>query len=332
MARTTLSRPSFYVYFRDRHQLLVRLVEGIGRELFDGASIWLEGDGDPRDEPRAAVARRVRRARPRAGRDRRRRRPRPGGRVDLPRPDRAVRGGHGERIERDIAARPVAPMDGRKRRALVWMSERYLQRRWAACRRTPVDDGRRNARRRSGCARCTPTPSLKRHASAPRSGGATDRCSYTHWSPAHLDVALAELAARQHGIVSRRQLLELGFTERSVQHRIAMKRLHRIHPGVYAVGHVALLRLARYMAAVLACGDDAVLSHRAAAAVWTARGRLRTGRCDGPARRRRLGAASRYTSPDHCLIQEVTEVESIPCTTPMRTLVDLAAVLQHDAS
>ena len=48
MARTTMSRPSFYVYFRDRHHLLVRLVEGIGRELFDGANIWLAGDGDPR--------------------------------------------------------------------------------------------------------------------------------------------------------------------------------------------------------------------------------------------------------------------------------------------
>ena len=53
MARTTLSRPSFYVYFRDRNQLLVRLVEGIGRELFEGANIWLEGDGDRAREPAA---------------------------------------------------------------------------------------------------------------------------------------------------------------------------------------------------------------------------------------------------------------------------------------
>src|SRR4029079_7313668 len=46
MARTTLSRPSFYVYFLDRTHRLGRLVEGIGQELFEGANIWLEGRGD----------------------------------------------------------------------------------------------------------------------------------------------------------------------------------------------------------------------------------------------------------------------------------------------
>jgi TetR/AcrR family transcriptional regulator, ethionamide resistance regulator len=56
MARTTLSRPSFYVYFRGRHQLAVRLVEGIGAELYAGAERWLEGDGDPSDDVRAALA------------------------------------------------------------------------------------------------------------------------------------------------------------------------------------------------------------------------------------------------------------------------------------
>jgi TetR/AcrR family transcriptional regulator, ethionamide resistance regulator len=54
MARTTLSRPSFYVYFRDRHQLAVRLVEGIGRELFEMADNWLQGTGDPSQDIRAA--------------------------------------------------------------------------------------------------------------------------------------------------------------------------------------------------------------------------------------------------------------------------------------
>src|SRR5438552_16884569 len=55
MARTTLSRPSFYVYFRGRHQLAVRLVEGIGAELFGAAERWLEGDGDPRADVRASL-------------------------------------------------------------------------------------------------------------------------------------------------------------------------------------------------------------------------------------------------------------------------------------
>src|ERR1043165_257912 len=54
MARTTLSRPSFYVYFRDRHPLAVRLVEGIGAELFDMSERWLAGTGDPREEVRSA--------------------------------------------------------------------------------------------------------------------------------------------------------------------------------------------------------------------------------------------------------------------------------------
>ncbi len=56
MARTTLSRPSFYVYFRDRHHLVVRLVEGIGGELFEQADRWLRGTGDPRAEVRAALS------------------------------------------------------------------------------------------------------------------------------------------------------------------------------------------------------------------------------------------------------------------------------------
>jgi AcrR family transcriptional regulator len=55
MTRTTLSRPSFYVYFRDRHHLAVRLIERIGAELFAMADRWLAGSGDPRVEVRAAV-------------------------------------------------------------------------------------------------------------------------------------------------------------------------------------------------------------------------------------------------------------------------------------
>ena len=55
MARTTLSRPSFYVYFRDRHHLAVRLVEGIGDALFGMANRWLEGTGDPGEDVRDAA-------------------------------------------------------------------------------------------------------------------------------------------------------------------------------------------------------------------------------------------------------------------------------------
>ena len=55
MRRTELSRPSFYVYFRDRHHLVLRVVEDIGTELYAMADRWLKGDGDPIDDARAAL-------------------------------------------------------------------------------------------------------------------------------------------------------------------------------------------------------------------------------------------------------------------------------------
>lgn len=66
-----------------------------------------------------------------------------------------------------------------------------------------------------------------------------------------------ELAARQHGIVTRRQMLSLGFSSRSIEHRRASGRLHLVTRGVYAVGWPALDRRRRWMAAVLTSGEDA---------------------------------------------------------------------------
>jgi hypothetical protein len=82
------------------------------------------------------------------------------------------------------------------------------------------------------------------------------------------DRGLAEIATFQHGVVSCGQLYELGFGRGAVGHRLAVGRLHRIHVGVYAVGHRRLTVLGRWMAAVLACGEGALLSHRSAAAHW----------------------------------------------------------------
>lgn len=76
------------------------------------------------------------------------------------------------------------------------------------------------------------------------------------------------LAGEQHGIVTRRQLLDLGFGKRSVEHRVERGRLHPICRGVYAVGWPQLTRERRWMAAVLAGGPGAALSHRSAAALW----------------------------------------------------------------
>jgi predicted transcriptional regulator of viral defense system len=82
------------------------------------------------------------------------------------------------------------------------------------------------------------------------------------------DAALAALAARQHGVVAGWQLIQLGVGRGAIKHRVAVGRLHRVHRGVYAVGHSAIGAEGRLMAAVLACGTAAVLSHRSAAWLW----------------------------------------------------------------
>src|SRR5215510_11143322 len=85
------------------------------------------------------------------------------------------------------------------------------------------------------------------------------------------DRQVAGLASRQHGVVARSQLMRLGLGTRAIEHRIAIGRLHVMHLGVYAVGHSLVSRHGMWMAAVLAAGPGAVLSHDAAAALWQIR-------------------------------------------------------------
>ena len=82
------------------------------------------------------------------------------------------------------------------------------------------------------------------------------------------DHEIARLAAGQHGVVLLAQLAAAGITQRAVSRRVQSGRLHRIHRGVYAVGHWRLSKEGVWLAAVLACGTGAVLSHRSAAALW----------------------------------------------------------------
>ncbi|HWO47806.1 MAG TPA: type IV toxin-antitoxin system AbiEi family antitoxin domain-containing protein [Solirubrobacterales bacterium] len=82
------------------------------------------------------------------------------------------------------------------------------------------------------------------------------------------DLRIDEIAARQHGVVSLRQLEEVGLSRYAVARRAEKGQLHRIHRGVYAVGHRGLSLHGRFMAAVLACGKRAVLSHVSAAVLW----------------------------------------------------------------
>ena len=83
-----------------------------------------------------------------------------------------------------------------------------------------------------------------------------------------VDQRLAALAARQHGVVGHGQLVELGLSSSAIGVWAKRGRLLRVHRGVYAVGHMALTRNGRFMAAVLACGDGAALSHFSAAVLW----------------------------------------------------------------
>ena len=134
---------------------------------------------------------------------------------------------------------------------------------------------------------------------------------------------IAELAHRQHGVVARWQLIAEGFGRGAIAHRIKGLRLHVIYPGVYAVGHRALTREARWMAAVLLAGPGAVLSHRSAAALWGMRSSIPQidVSLDGN-RRSRAGLAMHRVALPH---DEVTNLRGIPITTSPRTIFDLAA-------
>jgi very-short-patch-repair endonuclease len=138
-------------------------------------------------------------------------------------------------------------------------------------------------------------------------------------------IAMAALAARQHGVVARWQLAALGLTRHVVEHLVKRGRLHRLHRGVYAVGHRALTRRGHWMAAVLACGDGAVLSHRSAAALWGIRETARRAvDVTAPKERRRPNIDVHVV---RVAADETTTHHGIPVTTPARALLDLAAVL-----
>jgi predicted transcriptional regulator of viral defense system len=144
------------------------------------------------------------------------------------------------------------------------------------------------------------------------------------------DIKLARLAARQHGVVSRVQLLDAGVTDHAIERRLRSGSLHRVLRGVYVVGYGSTAPLTRAMAAVLACGPGTVLSHRSAGALWE----LGLGwsgavevtapaehRCDGVIAHRSRTLAR----------ENVTVRDGIPVTTVARTLIDLADVLADRA-
>jgi hypothetical protein len=143
-----------------------------------------------------------------------------------------------------------------------------------------------------------------------------------------LDLAVAALAERQHGVVSLVQLARLGMRRNELYARVAAGRLHRLHRGVYSVVPPRLLRIeGHWLAAVLAVGDGAALSHRPAAALWDLM--PATGRASDVtvARNVKPRAGIRL----HCVRslpdEHMTTRHAVPCTTAARTIVDLAGVV-----
>lgn len=145
-----------------------------------------------------------------------------------------------------------------------------------------------------------------------------------------IDAGIAALAEGQHGVVARRQLLASGVGRRAIDRRIEQGRLHPLHPGVFAVGHRVVSREGRWMAAVLACGPGAVLSHQSAAALWGIRGTAKA-RIDVTVPRELRRRPGLHPHRAVLPADEVTVHDGIPTTTPARTLLDLAAVVPRHA-
>jgi very-short-patch-repair endonuclease len=136
---------------------------------------------------------------------------------------------------------------------------------------------------------------------------------------------VAALATQQYGVVATAQLVALGYSRASISRAAATGYLHRVYQGVYAVGHANLSRHGRCMAAALACGSGALLSHGSAAWLWglsvhfpsevevteSAPGRSRPGLC--------VHSAAFLAKVDRA------EVDRLPVTSVARTLLDLAA-------
>jgi len=140
---------------------------------------------------------------------------------------------------------------------------------------------------------------------------------------------MAALARAQHGVVARWQLLELGFSRRQITSGLQRGRLHEVFLGVYVLGARRISRKGRWMAAVLAAGGDALLSHRSAGRLWqllppsvewidvtAPPGRV--------VRRKGIVAHESSVLPDERMV-----VDGIPVTSVFRTVFDLAAVMDR---
>jgi very-short-patch-repair endonuclease len=178
-----------------------------------------------------------------------------------------------------------------------------------------------------------------------RAGRATARGEIVrHWRFMHRmrafranrgpDQLIAGLASRQHGVVTFAELIDAGLSRRQIALRVADGRLHRVHRGVYAVGHLRLSPQGIWLAAVLACGPGAALSHHGAAqhsGLLPLTANLRpvhvTVPGDGGRRRREGIVIHRSTTLTRA---DVHLRDRIPTTKPARTLADLRPILARE--
>jgi very-short-patch-repair endonuclease len=148
-----------------------------------------------------------------------------------------------------------------------------------------------------------------------------------------VDSKVWRIVDAQYGVIARAQLLELGLSRHAIQHRLARGRLRLVSSGVYVVGRPELTRHGRWMAAVLACGTTAMLSHGSAAALWGI-GAERWEETEISVRvasRRRRAGLRVYRRPT-LAARDVDERARIPVTGIVQTIVDLAARLGRGAT
>jgi very-short-patch-repair endonuclease len=142
--------------------------------------------------------------------------------------------------------------------------------------------------------------------------------------------AALDIAKRQHWVITRRQLLDLGFSAEAIDHRIETGWLYPIHRGVFSLGRPQLSRFGSYMAGVLACGPAAALSHDPAAALWGIRAPTRAIDVVVPAHVCRRHPGIRVHRRAAVSAGDVTIRHGIPVMNVVQTLIDIAAALPRN--
>jgi very-short-patch-repair endonuclease len=139
------------------------------------------------------------------------------------------------------------------------------------------------------------------------------------------EVAITWVAARQLGLITAAQLKSAGIGRGSIARRVANGQLHRVFRGVYLVGHPVPLPGAIELAAVLACGDGAVVSHRSAAALWGLARAPDVVEVTVVGRDCRAREGLRVHSVERMSARDRGQRRGIPITSAARTVIDFAA-------